>query len=90
MKKPKISCVMPCRNREQIIGETIQSIIDQTFRDWELVIIDDHSDSEDKTEEVVKGFKDPRIRFYRLDDKYGKAISSARNFGNILVHKAKL
>ncbi len=64
MKKPKISCVMPCRNRQSIIGETIQSIIDQTFSDWELIIIDDHSDPDDDTEKVVKKFNDPRIKFF--------------------------
>lgn len=83
--KPKISCVMPCRNRADIIDESIQSIIDQTFKDWELIIIDDHSAPDDKTEEVVENFNDQRIRYYKLDDKYGKAISAARNFGNMLA-----
>lgn len=85
MKAPKISCVMPCRNRADIIGESIKSIISQTFKDWELIIIDDHSDAGDKTEEVIKNFNDRRIRYYELDDKYGNAISAARNFGNMLA-----
>ncbi|MCX6810745.1 MAG: glycosyltransferase [Candidatus Berkelbacteria bacterium] len=80
----KISCVMPCRNRGDIIGESIQSIIDQTEKDWELIIVDDHSDSSDKTEEVVKSFADERIKYFKLDDKFGKAIASARNFGSVL------
>jgi len=85
MEKTKISCVMPCRNRDDIIGETIQSIVNQTYKNWELIIIDDHSDPSDKTDKVIKKFADKRIKFYRLDDKYGKAISSARNFGNMLA-----
>ncbi len=76
---------MPCRNRGDMVDGAIQSIIDQTMTDWELIIIDDHSDPGDKTEEVVKGFADSRIKYFKLDDKYGKAISSARNFGNMLA-----
>lgn len=76
---------MPYRNRGDIIGETIQSIIAQTYTNWELIVINDHSDLDDKTSEVIKKFADNRIKHYELDDKYGKAISSARNFGNMLA-----
>ncbi|TSC93695.1 MAG: family 2 glycosyl transferase [Candidatus Berkelbacteria bacterium Athens1014_28] len=82
---PKISCVMPCRDRDKIIGESIKTIINQTFNDWELIIVDDHSSSEDNTGEVIKSFNDNRIKYFRLEDENGIGISAARNFGNIVA-----
>lgn len=81
----KISAVMPTHNRDKIIGESIQSIIDQTENNWELIIVDDHSDAEDKTEAVVKSFADERIFYIKLDDKFGRGIAAARNFGVMLA-----
>lgn len=82
---PKISVVMPCRDRGYLIAESIKSIIDQTYSSWELIIVDDHSGSEDKTEEIVNLFKDDRIFYIKLDDKFGKGIAAARNFGSMLA-----
>ena len=76
---------MPCRDRGDLISETIDSLISQTMKDWELIIVDDHSSSGDNTEEVVKKFNDDRIFYIKLDGKYGKGIASARNFGNVLA-----
>jgi len=80
---PKISFVMPTKNRANLIGESIQTILDQTFEDWELVIIDDHS--LDDTMAVVEKFKDPRIKYFNLPDRNGTGSSCARNFGNMLA-----
>lgn len=60
---PLVSVIMPTWNRAAIIGESIASVIGQTFQDWELIIVDDGS--EDNTEEVVSRFKDDRIRFHK-------------------------
>ena len=60
---PKISVVMPAYNAENYIAEAIDSILNQTFTDFEFIIIDDCSS--DRTAEIVKSFTDPRIRFYR-------------------------
>lgn len=81
----KISCVMPARDRGDLIVDSIKSIIDQTFKDWELIIVDDHSADGDKTEEVVKSFHDERFRYYKLTDENGKGIAAARNFGNAVA-----
>ena len=83
--QPKISFVMPEKNRGQIIGESIQSIIDQTVSDWELIIVDDHSDESDQTEVVVNGYRDSRIRFIRIPENRGGGIPQARNFGNMFA-----
>jgi glycosyltransferase involved in cell wall biosynthesis len=85
MNKPLLSFVMPTRNREQYIGQAIQSIIDQTETNWELIVIDDHSAADDQTEQIVTDFNDSRIRYYRLPDIFGQNSPSARNFGNALA-----
>lgn len=78
MKKPLVSVVMPSYNSEKHIAESIQSIIDQTFTDWEFIIVDGHS--KDKTIEIIEGFmaKDSRIKL--LYDE-GKGIGPALNIG---------
>src|SRR6185295_9653685 len=60
---PKISIVMPTYNRATFIGETIRSILNQTYENWELIIVDDGSD--DGTEEVILQLRDQRIHFYK-------------------------
>lgn len=84
-RTPKISCVMPARDRGHLISDTIQSILDQTIEDWELIIVDDHSKEGDSTEEVVKSFKDERIKYYKLSDENGIGIPAARNFGTMMA-----
>ena len=61
MNKPIISVVMPVFNEEKFIAAAIKSILDQTFKDFEFLIIDDGST--DKTAEIVENFKaqDKRI-----------------------------
>lgn len=61
---PLVSIVIPTYNRAYLIGETIQSVIDQTFRDWEIIVVDDGS--EDHTEDVIRSFNDIRIRYLRI------------------------
>lgn len=59
---PKISIVLPTYNGEQYIEKSIQSVIEQTFRDWELIVVDDCST--DSTHEIAKKYEriDKRIR----------------------------
>ena len=81
---PKFSVVMPTRNRSKIIGESIKSIIDQTFSDWEFIIVDD-SDEDDGTSKIVNDFNDRRIKYHQMPKKNGSGIACARNFGNALA-----
>jgi len=60
---PYFSIIMPAYNRASMIDKAIESIIKQTFPDWELIIIDDAS--EDNTEEVVRQFNEPRIVYLK-------------------------
>ena len=74
---PKVSIIIPTFNRANFIGEAIKSVINQTFMDWELFIIDDGS--ADNTAEVVSRFlKDKRVKY---SFKENEGVSSARNYG---------
>lgn len=78
---PKISIIMPTYNRAHLIGETIDSIRNQTFTNWELLIMDDGSD--DNTEEIVKQIKDERIQFYKAE-----RTGSVSKLKNLAIQKA--
>jgi lipopolysaccharide heptosyltransferase II len=60
---PKISILMPTYNRAAFLEETIGSILNQTYENWELIIVDDGSD--DDTEKLISRLKDQRIQFYK-------------------------
>ncbi len=60
---PAVSVVIPTHNYAVFLGKAIQSVLDQTFQDWELIVVDDGST--DNTPEVVATFSDPRIRYLR-------------------------
>ena len=59
MKNELVSIIMPTYNCAKFINETIKSVLNQTYENWELVIVDDCSN--DNTEEVVVSFNDKRI-----------------------------
>ncbi|WP_070136919.1 glycosyltransferase family 2 protein [Crocinitomix algicola] len=67
MNKPLISIIMPAKNAAEYIGSCIDSIRKQTFTNWELVIVDDHSI--DSTAAIIKEYKkiDNRLRFAKND-----------------------
>jgi len=66
---PKISVLMPAYNAERYIGEAIESILRQTFTDYELIIVDDGST--DATWEIIQKYakKDKRIVFVQNKQK---------------------
>jgi glycosyltransferase involved in cell wall biosynthesis len=72
---PRVSVVLPVYNGERFIGEAIQSVLDQTFHDFELVVVDDGST--DNTETIVRQLKGPII--YHRQENQGAGI--ARNLG---------
>jgi glycosyltransferase involved in cell wall biosynthesis len=59
---PKLSIVMPAYNHQQFVGEAIESVLNQTFSEYEFVIIDDGST--DSTADVIHSFKDDRIHYF--------------------------
>lgn len=76
-KRPLISVIIPTYNRAHLVGRAIQSVLNQTFQDFEIIVVDDGST--DNTEEVVRAFNDPRIHYIRHKGNYG--ASAARNTG---------
>ena len=64
-----VSIIMPAYNSSKFISESIQSVIDQTYQNWELIIVDDCST--DDTFKVVSKFKDVRIKYIYLTSNSG-------------------
>jgi glycosyltransferase involved in cell wall biosynthesis len=73
----KVSIIMPTYNRANYITESIESILRQTWQNWELIVVDDGSD--DNTEETVNEIRDGRIKFYKL--KRTAIVGKIKNFG---------
>lgn len=84
MNTPLITVLMPAYNAEKYIGEAITSVLNQTFHDFELLIINDGST--DTTVQVINSFTDPRIR---LINQTNQGIAAALNIG-LLNAKADL
>ena len=61
-----ISVVIPLYNKEHQIAETLRSVLEQTFQDFEVVIVDDGST--DKSAEEALKIRDPRIRLVRQEN----------------------
>lgn len=76
---PLISVIIPTYNRGHLIGRAIQSVLEQSFQNFEIIVVDDCS--EDNTEKIVKTFQDldSRIRFTQHERNKGEA--AARNTG---------
>lgn len=68
--KREFSVLMANYNNGKYIAEAIESVINQTFKNWELVIIDDCST--DNSVEIIKSYQDERIRFFRNEKNVGK------------------
>jgi glycosyltransferase involved in cell wall biosynthesis len=81
MDNPLVSVIIPTYNRASILNETIQSVLQQTYRELEVIIIDDGST--DNTRQIAEQFSDKRI-FYLYKENRG--LASARNEG---IQKAK-
>lgn len=68
-----VSIIMPSWNTGKFIAESIQSVIDQTYENWELIIVDDCST--DNTDEVVAMFNDKRIKYLKNKKNSGAALT---------------
>ena len=74
--KPLVSVIMPVYNAEKFLDRAIQSILNQTYDKWELLLIDDGST--DNSLKLIKKFSDPRIRFFVNEKNSGIAQSTNR------------
>ena len=78
MNIPTLSIVMPVYNTEKFVKKTIESLLNQTYKDFELIVIDDGST--DNSIEIIKKFADNRIKIFSNDS--NKGIVYSRNRGN--------
>jgi len=76
INNPKVTVLMPAYNAGKYIGEAITSVLEQSFTDFELLIINDGST--DNTEKIIRSFKDSRIVLINQDN---KGIAAALNAG---------
>jgi glycosyltransferase involved in cell wall biosynthesis len=81
MDQPLISIVIPTYNRGYLIGETLDSILSQTYKNWECIIIDDGST--DNTNVIVAEYlqKDRRFQYHHRPKDKPKGANACRNFG---------
>ncbi|MEN9910016.1 MAG: hypothetical protein RLZZ540_3175 [Bacteroidota bacterium] len=78
MEKPLVSVIIPTFDSEKYISDTIISVQNQTYQNWEMLLVDDGST--DETQTIITSFlTDKRIQFYSLEKNSGTGV--ARNFG---------
>ena len=73
---PTVSAIIPAYNQGHYLGKAIQSVLNQTFADFEIIVVDDGST--DNTRTVVHNFTDPRVRYVHQQN---AGLSAARNTG---------
>ena len=76
-KSPEVSVIIPNFNRDYCLGRTIQSVVDQTYKNWELIVVDNNST--DNSIAVVNSFDDPRISVVQINN--DGIIARSRNLG---------
>ena len=71
-----VSVIIPTYNRSQMLREALESVVEQTYADLEVIVVDDGST--DDSEAIVKAFNDQRVRYFKQAN---SGVSSARNRG---------
>ena len=75
--KDMVSIIIPTYNRAGIVSRAIQSVLNQTYQEYEIIVVDDGS--QDNTKEIIAGIIDDRIRYIPLETNQG--VAHARNVG---------
>ena len=73
VKKPEISIIMNCHNGEKFLAEAINSVLNQTYKNWELIFW--NNSSSDQSEKIFKSFKDKRLRYFYTAKKVSLYVS---------------
>ena len=74
---PFISIVIPTYNHARFLFKALQSVMNQTYQNWEAIVIDNNS--KDETNRVISEFRDPRIKFFKIVN--NGVIAKSRNLG---------
>src|SRR5215207_6745619 len=77
---PSVSVIIPAYNHEKFVAECIQSVLNQTFQDFEIIITDDAST--DRTVEIIESFDDSRIKLFKHSKNQGVSIAA----NNCILH----
>ncbi len=80
-EQPLVSIIIPTYNRAHLIGETLDSVLAQTYTNWECIVVDDGST--DATDALMAKYcaKDSRIRYYHRPEEHLPGGNGARNYG---------
>lgn len=80
-QEPLVSIIIPTYNRAHLIGETLDSVLAQTYQNWECIVVDDGST--DDTDAVMQKYcdKDSRFKYYHRPEEHLPGGNGARNFG---------
>ena len=81
--EPLVSIIMNCYNGEKYLREAIDSVINQTYKNWEIIFWDNRST--DKSAEIFKGYKDNRLKYY-CASKHANILYEARNCALLKVN----
>ena len=73
--QPLVSIIMNCFNGELFLKDSIESVINQTYENWELIFWDNRS--KDKSAEIFKSYKDKRLKYFYADEHV--SLYKARN-----------
>src|SRR5690606_927984 len=81
MKQPLVSIIIPTFNRAHLIGETLDSVLSQTYTNWECIVVDDGST--DSTDALLASYceKDARIQYHHRPKEHLSGGNGARNYG---------
>ena len=75
--KPLLAVITPTYNHQEYIAQCVDSVLKQTYSDWEQIILDDGST--DRTAEIVRGYSDARIRYYHQKNAGIEALAHTYN-----------
>jgi putative methyltransferase (TIGR04325 family) len=86
-RAPKVSVILPCYNDDSFVAQAIESVLSQSFEDFELIVTDDGST--DRTADKIRAISDPRISFEALPENHGYSsvlnASIARARGELIA-----
>lgn len=79
--QPLVSIIIPTYNRAPLLGETLNSVLAQTYKNWECIVVDDSST--DATDELMRFYSemDSRIQYYHRPSSLPKGANACRNYG---------
>ena len=81
-QNPLISVIINCHNGEEYLDNCIKSVLNQTYKNWEIIFFDNNSS--DKSSKLLKSYNDHRIKYFKSSKTY--TLYKARN---LAVHKCK-